>query len=125
MRHPPTFLRFLTSEGLLSYDEAKELSQATSKTSALLGQLMLRHKHVTLAEMVKLLEAQVATPSKRLGELAVAAGHLDEDALQSLLAEQSTTRAQHPIEILRRRETLPHDSLFEAMTAYIKLVERG
>ena len=124
MRHRPTFLRFLTSEGLLSYEDAKNLTEASTKTSTLLGQLMLRHKHVTLAQMVKLLEAQVAAPSKRLGELAIEAGYLDDAALQGLLAQQSKTKAQHPIEILRRSGALPQESLFEAMTAYIKLVER-
>lgn len=109
----------------MSYEDAKNLTEASSKTSALLGQLMLRQKHVTLAQMVKLLELQVGSPSKRLGELAVAAGHLDEGTLQSLLAQQSTARAQHPVEILRRSGALPQESLFEAMTAYIKLVERG
>lgn len=123
MRNPPTFLRFLTSEGLLSYEDAKNLAEASSKTSTLLGQLMLRHKHVTLAQMVKLLEAQLASPSMRLGELAIAAGHLDEASLQNLLAQQSRTASQHPIEILRRSGALAQESLFEAMTAYIKMVE--
>lgn len=124
MRNRPTFLRFLTSEGILSYEDAKKLTEVSSKTSTLLGQLMLRDKHVKLAQMVKLLESQVASPSKRLGELAIEAGYLDEATLQDLLAQQSKSRAQHPIEILRRTGTLPDESLFEAMTAYIKLVER-
>ncbi|MGH1341871.1 MAG: hypothetical protein ACRBN8_09990 [Nannocystales bacterium] len=124
MRNPPTFLRFLTSEGLLSYEDAKKLTEESSKTSTLLGQLMVQQKHVTLAQMVKLLEAQVASPSQRLGELAIAAGYLDEAALQDLLAQQSRTKAQHPVEILRRNHALPEETLFEAMTAYIRLVEQ-
>lgn len=124
MLHPPTFLSFLVSEGLLSREAATTLNEECSKTHMLLGQLMLRQRHVTLAQMVKLLEAQADAPSRRLGELAVAAGYLDEPTLQDLLEQQSAAKAQHPLELLRSRGLLSDRSLSEATVAYIKLVEQ-
>jgi len=123
MQRPPTFIRFLTSEGLLSYEEAKALTEASSKANALLGQMMLRRKLVTLRQMVHLLEQQANHPTKRIGELAVEAGYVDEQTVDALVDEQSASRTQHPIDTLRRQSTLSHETLFEAMIAYIKLVE--
>ncbi len=123
MQRPPTFIRFLTSEGLLSYDEAKDLTDVSSKANALLGQMMLRRKHVSLRQMVELLERQASHPDKRIGELAIEAGYIDRSTLDTLLAEQASAAAQHPVDALRRRTLLTRDSLFEAMCAYIKLVE--
>ena len=123
MQRPPTFIRFLTSEGLLSYDEARDLSDLSSKANALLGQMMLRRRHVSLRQMVELLELQASHPNKRIGALAVEAGYIDQNTLDALLEEQASAEAQHPVDALRRRELLPQDCLFEAMCAYIKLVE--
>lgn len=123
MQRPPTFIRFLTSEGLLSYDEAKELTDTSSRANALLGQMMLRRKFVTLRQMVQLLEQQASHPNKRIGALAVEAGYLDQPTLEALLEEQASSAVQHPVDALRRRTTLAQDALFEAMCAYIKLVE--
>lgn len=123
MQRPPTFIRFLTSEGLLSYDEAKDLTDASSKANALLGQMMLRRRHVSLRQMAELLERQASHPDKRIGELAIQAGHIDRNTLDELLEEQASSAAQHPVDALRRRALLSQDSLFEAMCAYIKLVE--
>jgi hypothetical protein len=123
MQRPPTFIRFLSSEGLLSYDEAKDLTDASSRANALLGQMMLRRKHVSLRQMAELLERQASAPDKRIGELAIEAGHIDQSTLDALLEEQATSAGQHPIDALRRRELMTQDSLFEAMCAYIKLVE--
>ena len=123
MKRPPTFIRFLTSEGLLSYEEANALTESSSKANALLGQLMLRRKYVTLRQMVYLLEQQANHPTKRIGELAVEAGYVDPQTVDALVSEQSASRTQHPIDTLRRQTTLSSDALFEAMVAYIKLVE--
>lgn len=124
MQRPPTFIRFLTSEGLLSYDDAKELTEASSKANALLGQMMLRRKLLTLRQMVTLLERQATNQSKRLGELAVEADYIDQATLDALLEEQASDRAQHPLDTLRISGALGPDVLFEAMAAYIKLVEQ-
>lgn len=123
MQRPPTFIRFLTSEGLLSYEEAKALTEASSKANALLGQMMLRRKHVTLRQMVNLLEQQASHPNKRIGELAVEAGYIDQKTVDDLVSEQSASRAQHPLDTLRRQSTLSQETLFEAMVAYIKVVD--
>ena len=84
---------------------------------------MLRRKHVTLRQMVHLLEQQANHPNKRIGELAIEAGYVDKATVEALVSDQSASGTQHPIDTLRRQTTLSHDTLFEAMVAYIKLVE--
>lgn len=118
------FIRFLATEGLLSAEQATALEEQASKASALLGQMMLRRRHVSLRQMVELLQEQASRPQMRIGALAVEAGYIDQTTLDRLLQEQASARAQHPVDALRRGDLLPHDSLFEAMCAYIKMVER-
>lgn len=123
MQRSTTFIRFLTAESLLTYEQAKELDEAASRARSLLGQMMLRRKHLTLRQMVELLELQANQPNKRIGELAVEAGHVDQRTLDALLAEQSAARTQHPIDTLRRANILAPEVLVEAMSEYIKLAE--
>ncbi len=114
------FIRFLNAESLLSYEDAKELTEASEQANALFGQLLLRRGVLTLREMVGLLEKQARDPAKRLGELAVAAGHLTEQQLGEFLAEQPSAGGQHPIDTLRMRGLLSPESLLEALVAYVK-----
>ena len=52
---PSRFVQFLVHEGLLSLEEATEVTDASRNANALLGQMMLKRKLLTLKEMVALL----------------------------------------------------------------------
>lgn len=120
---PSRFVQFLVQEGLLSLEEATEVTDASRNANALLGQMMLKRKLLTLKEMVALLAKQASSPSKRLGEIAIDSGLIDRTLLEELLAEQPHAGAQHPLDALRIRGSMPCEVLNEAMAAYIKMLE--
>ncbi len=123
MARPVAFLFFLVDRGLLPREEAEAIMATAAKSSQLLGQMLLRRKLLTLAQMVKLLDQQACEPGRRLGELAIESGYVTRAQLEEVLSDQAHTHGQHPLDQLLMSNRLSQAAVLEALIAYVKLFD--
>jgi hypothetical protein len=123
MGHPVPFLQFLVARDVLDHEQAAVIHERALRSNQLLGQLLLRGRHVTLRQMVDLLQRQAESPGKRLGELAIEAGYVTQDQLDGVLAKQTEAGGQHPLDQLMVSGLLAPAALVELLIAYVKLID--
>lgn len=84
-----------------------------------LGAVLVAGGHLTLPELVALLERQSARPDTPLGELALEQGVCTPDELAHALALQART-SPAPLELMRRDPRIDEAALSRALEAYLR-----
>jgi len=96
---PPGLLDMLVDEQILSIAAATNIRSRVEEAWVPIGKILRQRGHLTMAEMMHLLELQTAEPHLRLGELAVREHFCTEADLEEALRLQ---RENSPHALLNR-----------------------
>jgi len=87
-----------------------------------LGEILVRRKILTFAQVTHLIGLQLELPYLRIGELAVREGYCTMDDVQKALASQRE-EFPGPVELLVSDERLDRDAVLQALLAYSRVLE--
>lgn len=87
-----------------------------------LGEILVRRKILTFAQVTQLIGLQLDVPYMRIGELAVREGYCTMDDVQKALASQRE-EFPGPVELLVSDERLDRDAVLQALLAYSRVLE--
>ena len=93
------FAMYLVDNGVISCEEFFEALKLQMSTRLQLGALAIEIRRLTFRQVFAILRAQCDEPNTMFGELAVRLGHLTDEDVTKLLAEQAS-RAMPLLEVL-------------------------
>jgi hypothetical protein len=93
------FAMYLVDNGVISCEEFFEALKLQMSTRPQLGALAIETRRLSFRQVFAILRAQCDEPNTLFGELAVRMGHLTDDDVSTLLAEQAS-RATPLLEVL-------------------------
>lgn len=111
-------LSFLVDQGLISDDAARAIAAGVPRRE-LLGRLLLRHRALTIRQLMHLLELQVDEPNVMLGQLAEREGYLSSRQLAEALEMQQTSN-RHLVHRLVDSELIESDRLLLALALFLE-----
>ncbi len=119
---PPGLLEMLVDEQLLPVSAAADIRTRVRDAWVPIGKILRQRGHLTMAEMMHLLEMQTAEPHLRLGELAVREHFCTEADLEEALRLQREG-SPHPLEIVLTEIPCDRDRLCRVLLRYIRQLE--
>ena len=87
-----------------------------------LGAILIKQKHLSVREIMTLLDIQASEPDMRIGDLAVREGFCTPEQISECLAIQAET-CPGPIELMLRDTRLDEANVMEAVVGYIHFLE--
>jgi len=87
-----------------------------------IGKILRQRGHLTMGQLMDLLQMQTAEPHLRLGELAVRQGFCTEEDVQEILRVQRDTSV-HPLEVLLAEVDCDRERLLKVLVRYIRQIE--
>jgi len=119
---PPGLLDMLVEEQILSASVAAGIRGRVQEAWVPIGKILRQRGHLTMAEMMHLLELQTAEPHLRLGELAVREHFCTEQDLEEALRLQREG-SPHPLEIVLTEMPCDRDRLCKVLLRYVRQLE--
>jgi hypothetical protein len=126
MQAPPQsrfdFLDFLVEVGVISPSLSETLKSRTRDEWIPLGKILRQQGHLTMGQLMELLQLQAREPDTLIGDLAVRQGQCTrEDVLEALRIQFDSS--PHPLELLLQDKTCDHDRLLAALARYVRRLE--
>jgi hypothetical protein len=126
MQMPPEsrfeFLDFLVESGVIAAADSEALKSRTRDEWIPLGKILRQQGHLTMGQLMELLQLQAREPDILIGELAVRQGQCSRQDVAEALRIQSDT-SPHPLELLLQDRTCDHDRLLAALATYVRRLE--
>lgn len=116
------FCGFLTERGLLDTEAASSVRRRASEERTPIGQILITQGHLSVRQVMNVLEVQADEPSLRFGEIAVMKGYLTTLQLEDALQFQASHR-RHQIAVLSQDGRLGRSTLEAAVVAYVDFLE--
>ncbi len=112
----------LVRERLIDPSQAESLRRRAQSAWQPLGKILRQRGHITMEQLIGLLDRQAREPAKRLGDLAVEAGYCTRVQLEECLATQRDS-SPHPVEVLLSEHHLDPVRLLRALVPYLRQLE--
>jgi hypothetical protein len=126
MQTPPEsrfeVLDVLVEIGVITGAKAWSIKSRTRDEWVPLGKVLRQQGHLTMGQLMELLQLQAREPDTLLGELAVRAGLCTRAELTEALRIQSET-SPHPIDLLLQDGECDHERLVAALATYVRRLE--
>jgi len=119
---PPGLLDLLLEEGLLSTSAAARIRSTVQEGWVPIGRILRQRGHLTIAQMMHLLEMQTSEPHLRLGELAVREGFCKEKDIEEALRLQQEA-SPHPLGVYLAEVQGDREQLCRVLLRYIRQLE--
>jgi hypothetical protein len=122
---PPSrfeFLEFLVEVGVITPSSCETLKSRTRDEWIPLGKILRQQGHLTMGQLMELLQVQAREPDTLLGDLAVRQGLCTRADVTEALRIQSDS-SPHPLELLLQDKTCDHDRLLSALATYVRRLE--
>ena len=116
------FCRFLMERGLLDAEAAKTVRHRAAEEPTPIGQILIMQGHLSVRQVMNVLEIQADNPELRFGEIALMKGYLTTIQLEQALRFQATHR-RHQIAVLSQDGRLGRSALEAAVVAYVNFLE--
>jgi len=121
--NPPSgLLDMLVLEGLISVSAAAKIRDKVRESWMPIGKILRQRGHLSMDQMMRLLELQSSEPHLRLGELAVREGWCTEEDVAEALRLQREMSA-HPLEVFLSEVRCDRDRLCAVLLRYIRQIE--
>lgn len=114
---------FLLEKEHLSSEEVRELTRRSRADCMPLGQVLVRHKIITIQQLMQVLAIQDERPRSRIGELCVEYGFCGSSDLDAALALQGRS-APHALTVLLNDRGAENAELVTAIGHYVERLER-
>ena len=121
-RHPYGLLQMLVLEGMISISTAARIQEKAHAEWKPIGQILREQGHLTVEQVIRLLQMQAAEPHLLLGELAVREGLCKERHVQEALRIQRET-SPHVLERLLDDEGCDPSRLCRVLVRYVRQLE--
>ena len=116
-------LEILVEEQVITHSEADRLRGRVRDGWMPIGRILRQRGHISMSQLMDLLQMQTQEPHLRLGELAVREGHCtEEDTVVALLIQRESS--PHPLEVLLAEVPFDTDRLCRALLRYVRSLER-
>ena len=116
------FCRFLMERGLLDAEAARTVRDRAAEERTPIGQILIMRGHLSVRQVMNVLEIQADNPELRFGEIALMKGYLTTIQLEEALQFQATHR-RHQIAVLSQDGRLGRSALEAAVVAYVNFLE--
>lgn len=116
-------LAYLLSEGLISEMEVRDLARTAGADCMPLGQILVRHKIISIQDLLKSLTYQDDHPDAPVGELCVRNGFCTQEQIDAALELQSRS-APHSLLVLLNAFGVSNGDLLRAIAEYVANLER-
>jgi hypothetical protein len=126
MQAPPQsrldFLDFLVEMGVISPSLCEALKSRTRDEWIPLGKILRQQGHLTMGQLMELLQLQAREPHTLIGDLAVREGQCTrEDIVEALRIQFDAS--PHPVDLLLQDKACDHDRLLTALATYVRRLE--
>jgi hypothetical protein len=118
----PDLLDMLVEEGLISSSAVLEIQAKASAAWVPIGMFLRQRGHLTMKQLIHLLELQTSEPYVRLGELAVREGLCTEEDVPEALRLQREA-SPHPLDLLLSEPRCDREQLCRVLIRYIRQLE--
>ena len=126
MRSPPQsrfdFLDFLVDAGVISANLSESLKSRTRDEWIPLGKILRQQGHLTMGQLMELLQLQSREPHALIGDLAVRQGQCTREDVAEALRIQFDS-SPHPLELLLQDKSCDHERLLAALASYVRRLE--
>jgi hypothetical protein len=112
----------LVAEGVITHPRVEILQKRLHAEWTPLGKVLRQRGHLTMRQLVNLLQIQDGNPSTPLGALAVREGFCTQHDLEEALRIQSSS-APHVFELLAQDGSCDQARLFAFVVRYVRLLE--
>ncbi len=112
----------LVAEGVIAHGRVEVVKQRLNAEWTPLGKVLRQRGHLTMRQLLNLLQLQDADPSVPIGELAVREGYCTENDLEEALRIQQGS-APHVFELLAQDSTCDQARLFAFVMRYVRELE--
>lgn len=112
----------LVADGVIAHGRVEILKKRLQAEWTPLGKILRQRGHLTMRQLVNLLQLQDATPTVPLGELAVREGLCSATDLEEALRIQSSS-SPHLFELLAHDEACDQQRLFAFVLRYVRGLE--
>jgi len=112
----------LVLEGLISVSAAAKIREKVRESWMPIGKILRQRGHLSMDQMMRLLEMQSSEPHLRLGELAVRERWCTEEDVAEALRLQREMSA-HPLEVFLSEVRCDRDRLCAVLLRYIRQIE--
>ena len=114
---------YLLAEDLLTPEDVRELTRKSRSDCMPLGQVLVRHRVITIHQLMKVLALQDDDPKARIGELCLRHKFCDEEQLEAALALQGRS-APHGLVVLINELGTSNADMIAALGNYVSGIER-
>jgi hypothetical protein len=121
-KHPYGLLQMLVLEGTISISTAARIQEKAHLSWRPIGQILREQGHLSVEQVIRLLQLQAEEPHLLLGELAVRERMCREKHVQEALRIQRET-SPHVIERLLDEEGCDPERLCRALVRYVRQLE--
>lgn len=119
---PQGLLDLLVTQQVITPASAEKVKTRVRDAWLPVGKILRQRGHLTMGELMDLLQMQTAEPHLRLGELAVREGYCAEEDVQEVLRIQRET-SLHPLEVLLGEPDCDRERLLEVVLRYVRELE--
>jgi hypothetical protein len=126
MQVPPQsrfdFLDFLVEVEVISPSLSETMKSRTRDEWIPLGKILRQQGHLTMGQLMELLQLQAREPETLLGDLAVRQGQCTRaDVVEALRIQFDSS--PHPLELLLQDKSCDHGRLLSALAVYVRRLE--
>jgi hypothetical protein len=119
---PLGLLDMLVEEGLTSPSTVAKIRIKAKEAWVPIGKILRQRGHLTMIQLMRILELQTSEPHLRLGELAVREGFCtEEDILEALRLQREAS--PHALELLLSEVQCDQKQLCRVLIRYIRQLE--
>jgi hypothetical protein len=121
-RSTTELLDLLQGEGVVTPDQADAMRDALLDSWLSVGNLLRQRGLINARQLLELLQAQVAQPDLRVGDLAIARGYCSESDLAEALRAQRQD-VPHVLDLVLADPQCNHEQLCRVLADYVRTLE--